>query len=77
MADNRPDARVSMRTMRSRVSGLGAAHHGVEHWYQHRLSAVANIPLVIAFVIIVANLAGRPFRSRQELPRGRHRAESK
>lgn len=61
MADNRPDPRVSMRTMRSRVQGLGAAHHGVEHWYTHRLSAVANIPLVISFMIIVASLAGRPY----------------
>lgn len=61
MADNRPDPTVSLRTARSRVQGLGAAHHGVEHWYSHRLSAVANIPLVISFVIIVASLAGRPW----------------
>ena len=38
----------SMRTARSRVKGLGAAHHGVEHWWIHRVTAVANIPLVIA-----------------------------
>jgi succinate dehydrogenase / fumarate reductase membrane anchor subunit len=50
-----------MRTARSRVKGLGAAHHGVEHWWIHRVTAVANIPLVIAFVIIVASLAGRPY----------------
>ena len=49
----------TMRTSLSRVKGLGAAHHGVEHWWTHRLSAIANIPLVIAFVIIVASLAGR------------------
>lgn len=61
MADNRPDPRVSMRTQLARVKGLGAAHHGVEHWYTHRLTAVANIPLVISFVIIVAALAGRPY----------------
>ena len=61
MADNRSDPRVSMRTTLSRVKGLGAAHHGVEHWYTHRLSAIANIPLIISFVIIVASLAGRPY----------------
>ena len=61
MADNRSDTRVDMRTPLRRIKGLGAAHHGVEHWYQHRLSAVANIPLVISFVIILANLAGRPW----------------
>ena len=51
----------SMKTPQARVKGLGAAHHGVEHWYMHRLSAVANIPLVVSFVIIVASLAGRPW----------------
>lgn len=61
MADDRPVSDGSMSSAMSRVKGLGAAHHGVEHWYSHRLSAIANIPLVIAFVIIVANLAGRPW----------------
>lgn len=54
MADNK----TSMRTAISRVKGLGAAGHGVEHWWVQRLTAVANVPLLIAFVIIVAALAG-------------------
>lgn len=61
MADNRTDLRVDMRTPLRRVAGLGAAHHGVEHWYLHRLTAIANVPLAIAFVIIVASVAGRPW----------------
>ena len=61
MADNRADTRVSMRTPLARVKGLGAAGHGVEHWWLHRMTAVSNIPLVIAFTIIVANIAGRPY----------------
>jgi succinate dehydrogenase / fumarate reductase membrane anchor subunit len=61
MVDNRADTRVSMRTPLSRVKGLGAAGHGVEHWWLQRLTAIANIPLIIAFVIIVANIAGRPY----------------
>ena len=61
MADNRSDTRVDMRTPLRRVQGLGAAHHGVEHWYGQRLSAVANIPLIVSFVVIVASLAGRPY----------------
>ena len=61
MADNRADTRVSMRTALARVKGLGAAHHGVEHWWLHRMTAVSNIPLIVAFVIIVASLAGRPY----------------
>jgi succinate dehydrogenase / fumarate reductase membrane anchor subunit len=59
MADNRADTRVSMRTPLARVKGLGAAGHGVEHWWLHRMTAVSNVPLIIAFVIIVAALAGR------------------
>ncbi|MBM6593553.1 succinate dehydrogenase, hydrophobic membrane anchor protein [Microvirga pudoricolor] len=60
MADNRADTRVSMRTPLARVKGLGASGHGVEHWWLHRLTAVSNVPLVIAFVIIVAALAASP-----------------
>ena len=60
MADNRADTRVSMRTPLARVKGLGAAGHGVEHWWLHRMTAVSNVPLIIAFVIIVAALAGSP-----------------
>jgi succinate dehydrogenase / fumarate reductase, membrane anchor subunit len=61
MVDNRPDTRVSMRTPLARVKGLGASGHGVEHWWIHRMTAVSNIPLIIAFVIIVAALAGSDY----------------
>jgi succinate dehydrogenase / fumarate reductase membrane anchor subunit len=61
MADNRADTRVDLRTPLARVKGLGAAGHGVEHWWLHRMTAVSNIPLIVAFVIIVANLAFRPW----------------
>ena len=59
MVDNRPDTRVSMRTPLARAKGLGASGHGVEHWWLHRMTAVSNIPLIIAFVIIVVALTGR------------------
>jgi succinate dehydrogenase / fumarate reductase membrane anchor subunit len=61
MADNRANTRVDMRTPLSRVKGLGAAHHGVEHWWLHRVTAISNVPLIVAFVIIIANLAGQPY----------------
>jgi succinate dehydrogenase / fumarate reductase membrane anchor subunit len=48
-----------MRTPLARAKGLGAAGHGVEHWWLHRMTAVSNVPLIVAFVIIVAGLAGR------------------
>jgi succinate dehydrogenase / fumarate reductase membrane anchor subunit len=60
MVDNRPDTRVSMRTPLARAKGLGAAGHGVEHWWLHRMTAVSNIPLVVSFAAIVTTLAGRP-----------------
>ena len=61
MVDNRNDTRVSMRTPLARVKGLGAAGHDAGEWWVHRMTAVSNVPLVIAFVIIVAAIAGRPY----------------
>ena len=48
-----------IRTPLARVRGLGAAHSGTGHFWRQRLTAVANVPLVIAFVVIVASLLGR------------------
>ncbi|MBF9232881.1 succinate dehydrogenase, hydrophobic membrane anchor protein [Microvirga alba] len=55
------DKNVSMRTPLSRVKGLGASGHGVEHWWLQRLTAAANVPLMIAFAFIVAALAGSSY----------------
>ena len=49
----------SMRTPLSRVRGLGTARSGTEHFWRQRLTAVANVPLVIAFIFIVIALLGR------------------
>ena len=62
MADNRYDTSRTMRTPLARVKGLGAAGHGAEHWWTHRMTAVSNIPLIVAFTIIVASLAGRSYQ---------------
>jgi len=43
----KPDAFVSSL---SRARGLGAAHHGVSHWWLQRLTAVALIPLSLWFI---------------------------
>ena len=53
------DARKHMRTPLARVRGLGAAHSGTGHFWHQRLTAVANIPLTIAVVIIMISLLGR------------------
>ena len=48
-----------MSTPLSRVRGLGSAKSGTEHFWRQRLTAVANVPLTIAFVFIVVGLLGR------------------
>jgi succinate dehydrogenase / fumarate reductase, membrane anchor subunit len=48
----------TMRTSLSKVRGLGSAKSGTDHFWRQRLTAIANIPLAIAFVFIVAGLAG-------------------
>jgi succinate dehydrogenase / fumarate reductase membrane anchor subunit len=48
-----------MRTPLSRVRGLGSAHSGTEHFWLQRATAIANIPLVIYFVFLIAGLSGR------------------
>jgi succinate dehydrogenase / fumarate reductase, membrane anchor subunit len=63
MVDNRANTRVSMRTPVARVKGLGAAGHGAEHWWLHRMTAISNVPLIVAFVIIVASVAFRPWEA--------------
>lgn len=48
-----------MRTPIARVRGLGSAKSGTEHFWRERLTAVANVPLTIAFIVIVFSLLGR------------------
>jgi succinate dehydrogenase / fumarate reductase membrane anchor subunit len=46
------------RTPLARVRGLGSAKTGTAHFWHQRLTAVANVPLTIAFVLIVVALLG-------------------
>jgi succinate dehydrogenase / fumarate reductase, membrane anchor subunit len=48
-----------MSTPLARVRGFGAAKSGTEHFWLQRLTAVANVPLTIAFVLILVSLLGR------------------
>src|SRR5713226_4135101 len=55
-----PDTRnPDMRTPLRRVLGYGSAKSGTGHFIEQRLTAVANIPLTIAAVLIVISLIGR------------------
>ncbi|MDP4003075.1 succinate dehydrogenase, hydrophobic membrane anchor protein [Methylobacterium sp. NEAU K] len=57
----RQDTRLSIRTPRARIRGLGVAHHGAGHWWLQRITALANTVLMLAFVVIVARMAGRGY----------------
>jgi succinate dehydrogenase / fumarate reductase, membrane anchor subunit len=48
-----------VRTPLARVRGFGSAKSGTGHFWHQRLTAIANVPLTIAFVIILVSLLGR------------------
>ena len=50
---------MSMRSPLRQVRGLGSARSGTDHFWHQRLTAMANIPLTIGFVVVVASLMGR------------------
>jgi succinate dehydrogenase / fumarate reductase membrane anchor subunit len=50
---------MRMRTPLGHVRGLGSARSGTDDFWQERLTAVANVPLTIGFVLIVTSLLGR------------------
>lgn len=54
-------SKTSLSTPLARVRGLGAAHAGTNHFWTQRLTALANVPLVIGLIVIVALAAGRPY----------------
>lgn len=48
---------MAMRTPLSKVRGLGSAKSGTEHFWLQRLTAFANVPLVLFFIgSIIANM---------------------
>jgi len=47
-----------MKTPFARVRGLGTAHSDTEHFWMPRLTGVANLPLIIAFLVVIVSLAG-------------------
>jgi len=47
---------VGTGTDLGRVRGLGAAKSGVDHWWHQRVTAVANLGLLLWFVITLVRL---------------------
>jgi succinate dehydrogenase / fumarate reductase, membrane anchor subunit len=53
----------TMRTDAAKVRGLGSAKSGTDHFFRQRVTALANVPLAVAFVIILTMLLGVPHAS--------------
>jgi len=54
---------MSMLTPLKRVRGLGAAKEGTEHFWRQRLTALANVPLLLAFIWIIITTIGQPYEA--------------
>lgn len=52
---------TDMRTPLGRVRGLGSAREGTIHFWRQRLTAIANIPLVLFMVGLMVALVGAPY----------------
>jgi succinate dehydrogenase / fumarate reductase membrane anchor subunit len=50
-----------MRTPFSRISFLGSAKGGTDHFWRQRLTGLANIPLAIGLVVIVIMLSDKSY----------------
>jgi len=50
-----------MATPLKRVRGLGAAHRGTETFWRQRVTAVANIPLVIFLILAIVSHIGSSY----------------
>ena len=51
----------NMRTPLSKVRGLGSAKEGTDHFWRQRLTALANVPLLIFFVLFIVAYNGEPY----------------
>ena len=52
---------MDMRTPLNKVRGLGSAKEGTEHFWRQRVTAIANVPLLIFFVVFLVMYGGAPY----------------
>lgn len=52
---------TDMRTPLGRVRGLGSAREGTQHFWRQRLTAIANIPLLLFFVGFLIAVNGHSY----------------
>ncbi|MGU3399085.1 succinate dehydrogenase, hydrophobic membrane anchor protein [Brucellaceae bacterium D45D] len=50
-----------MRTPLGKVRGLGSAKEGTGHFWYQRMSAVALVPLVMFFIVLIISLHGASY----------------
>lgn len=48
---------TNQRNPLAKVHGLGSAKSGTHHWWMQRVTAIANIPLMLWFVVSMAHNA--------------------
>lgn len=56
-----------MQTNEARVAGLGSARDGTGHWWLQRLTAIALVPLAIAFLVPFIGVADGDWQSARAL----------
>ena len=54
---------MTMRTPLKNVRRLGSAKEGANHFWQQRVTAVANIVLGLFLVWLIANMAGQEYET--------------
>ena len=50
----------SIVTPHKRVRGLGSAGSGTDHFWRQRITALAQVPLTLAFVVVLLSVIGKP-----------------
>jgi len=51
------------RTNLNKARGLGSAKEGTHHFWLQRLTAFANVPLVVFFIALIVMLVGKDYES--------------
>ncbi|MEX0343417.1 MAG: succinate dehydrogenase, hydrophobic membrane anchor protein [Rhizobiaceae bacterium] len=54
---------TDLRTPLGKVLGSGSAKEGTEHFWRQRLTAIANVPLVLFFVGLLISMTGADYES--------------
>ncbi len=57
---------MNMKTPLKQVYGLGSAREGTEHFWRQRLTALANVPLLLYFICLVLRLGGADYATVKE-----------